>query len=52
MFEQGGNINKALDNWNALFPQAFPTKVDMVVGKTRNTGTKGADALRMMLHHK
>lgn len=52
MFEQGGNINKALDNWNELFPQVFPTKVDMVVGKTRNTGTKGADALRMMLHHK
>lgn len=52
MFEQGGNINKALDNWNALFPQVFPTKVDMVVGKTRNTGTKGADALRMMLHNK
>ena len=52
MFEQSGNINKALDNWNALFPQVFPTNVDMVVGKTRNTGTKGADALRMMLQQK
>lgn len=52
MFEESGDTNKALDNWNKIFPQVFPTKVDMVVGKTRNAGTKGADALRMMLHHK
>ena len=52
MFEQSGDINKALDKWHKIFPQVFPTKVDMAVGKTRNTGTKGADALRMMLHHK
>lgn len=52
MFEESGDIDKALDNWNKIFPKVFPTKVDMVVGKTRNAGTKGADALRMMLHHK
>lgn len=52
MFEQSGDVDKALDNWNELFPKVFPTKVDMVVGKTRGTKTKGADALRMMLHHK
>lgn len=52
MFEQDGKIEKALDNWNKLFPQVFPTQVDMIVGKARSAGIKGADALRMMISHK
>lgn len=52
MFEQVGNTKKALENWHQLFPQVFPTQVDMVVGKARSAGMKGADALRMMISHK
>lgn len=51
-FEQVGEIDKALNNWNKLFPQVFPTQVDMAVGRTRNSGIKGADALRMLLDQK
>ena len=51
-FEQDGEIEKALDNWNEIFPQVFPTQVDMIVGKARRDGIKGADALRMMISHK
>jgi len=49
LFEQEGSTEKALNNWNKLFPQVFPTQVDMLVGKARSTGIKGADALRMMI---
>jgi hypothetical protein len=49
MFEQNGKTEKALDNWNKLFPQVFPTQLDMLVGKAKGAGIKGADALRMML---
>lgn len=51
-FEQKGEIDKALNNWNKLFPQVFPTQVDMAVGRTRNSGMKGADALRALLDQK
>jgi hypothetical protein len=52
ILEQSGNTEKALEIWNQLFPQAFPTQLDMIVGKTRSAGIKGADALRMMIDHK
>jgi SMODS domain-containing protein len=52
LFEQEGNTEKALNNWNKLFPQVFPTQVDMLVGKARSSGIKGADALRMMIKQK
>ncbi len=52
MFEQDGKTEKALDNWNQLFPQVFPTQVDMIVAKARTAGIKGADALRMLISHK
>ncbi len=52
IYEQDGDIDKALTVWNKLFPQAFPTQVDMLVGKARNAGIKGADALRMMINQK
>jgi hypothetical protein len=52
MFEQDGKIEKALDNWNQLFPQVFPTQIDMIVAKARAAGIKGADALRMLISHK
>ena len=52
MLEQNDNIERALDNWNELFPQVFPTQLDMIVGKARSSGIKGADALRMMISHK
>ncbi len=51
-FEQAGDIEKALDYWNKLFPQVFPTQVDMLVGKARRSGIKGAEALRMMISQK
>ncbi len=49
-FEKDGDIKNAIDNWNKIYPQAFPTHLDMVVGKARRTGIKGADALRMMIN--
>jgi hypothetical protein len=52
MFEQSGNTEKALEIWNQIFPEVFPTQVDMVVSKARRAGIKGADALRMLLDHK
>lgn len=51
-YEQDGDTAKALRNWNKLFPQAFPTTVDMLVGEARRSGIKGADALRMMIKQK
>lgn len=51
-FEQGGETDKALNSWIKLFPQVFPTQLDMAVGRTRNSGIKGADALRMLLDQK
>jgi len=50
--EQNGNTEKALSNRNKLFPQVFPTPVDMLVGKARSSGIKGAEALRMMINQK
>ncbi|MBE9561040.1 MAG: hypothetical protein IMF15_09645 [Proteobacteria bacterium] len=50
--EQENNTKKALENWNKLFPQVLPTQLDMIVGKARNSGIKGADALRMMIDQK
>ncbi len=50
--EQEGNTEKALHNWNKLFPRVFPSQVDMLVGKARSSGIKGADALRMMINQK
>jgi hypothetical protein len=47
--EQDGNTKKALECWNRLFPQVFPSQLDMMVGKARGSGVKGADALRMMV---
>lgn len=49
IFEQDGKTERALNNWNKLFPHVFPTQLDMIVGKARRTGIKGADALRMMI---
>jgi len=51
-FEQEGDTEKALETWNSLFPQVFPTQVDMLVGKARSSGIKGAEALRMMIGQK
>jgi hypothetical protein len=51
-FEQEGDTEKALTNWNRLFPRVFPTQVDMLVGKARSSGIKGAEALRMMISQK
>jgi hypothetical protein len=52
LLEQNNKTEKALENWNEIFPRVFPTQVDMVVAKARRTGIKGADALRMMISHK
>lgn len=52
MYEQDDDIKAALDNWNRLFTNAFPTQVDLIVGKARRNGIKGADALRMLVDNK
>jgi len=52
MYEQDNDIKAALDNWNRLFMNAFPNQVDMIVGKARRNGIKGADALRMLVDNK
>lgn len=52
LFEREGNTEKALNNWHKLFPQVFPTPVDMLVGQAQRAGIKGADALRMMISQK
>lgn len=49
--EEAGNAAAALRSWGQLFPGAFPTSVDMAVGKIRKAGIKGAEALRMMMNH-
>jgi len=51
-FEQQEKINDALESWKELFPQSFPTDIDMAIGKARSSGTKGAEALKMMLEPK
>lgn len=48
-YEQDSDTNKALGCWNSIFPQVFPSQLDMMVGKARGSGIKGADALRMMV---
>jgi hypothetical protein len=50
MHEQDGHTKKALECWNSLLPQVFPSQLDMMVGKARGSGIKGADALRMMIN--
>lgn len=50
--EQEEKTKDALENWKELFPQSFPTDVDMAVGKARSSGIKGAEALKMMLKPK
>jgi len=52
LLEREGDTQNALRNWNKLFPQVFPTPVDMLVGEARRAGIKGADALRMMINQK
>jgi hypothetical protein len=52
LLDESGDTEKALEIWNQLFPKVFPTQLDMVVGKARSAGIKGADALRMMINHK
>ena len=52
ILEQSAKTEAALAIWNQLFPGVFPTRLDLIVGKTRSAGIKGADALRLMLDHK
>jgi hypothetical protein len=49
IYEQDGNTKKSLECWNSLFPQVFPSQLDIIVGKARGSGIRGADALRMMV---
>jgi hypothetical protein len=50
--EEQDQTMQALEIWNKVFPQAFPSPLDMVVGKARDAGIRGTDALRMMMAHK
>ncbi|VAW50366.1 hypothetical protein MNBD_GAMMA05-1387 [hydrothermal vent metagenome] len=50
--EEQEQTAKALEIWNKIFPQVFPTQLDMVVGKARDAGIRGTDALRMMINQK
>jgi len=49
MLEQEGDTSKALQCWNRLFPRVFPSQLDMMVGKARSSGIKGAEALKMIV---
>ncbi len=51
VFEQNGKTEKALANWDKLFPHVFPAQIDMLVAKARGAGIKGAAALKMMVDH-
>jgi len=50
--EEQDQTMRALEVWNKVFPQVFPTPLDMIVGKARDAGIRGSDALRMMMGHK
>ena len=52
IYEEQDQTSKALEIWNTIFPQVFPTQLDMIVGKARDAGIKGTDALRMMIENK
>ncbi len=52
LLEHEGNTEDALNSWHKLFPQVFPTPVDMLVGQAQRAGIKGADALRMIITQK
>jgi len=47
--EEQDQTMQALEIWNQVFPQVFPTSLDMAVGKARDAGMRGTDALRMMM---
>ena len=47
--EQQGYTKKALLKWNKLFPQTFPTSIDIIVGQARNDKIKGVEALKMLV---
>ena len=51
-YEERDQTAKALEIWNRIFPLVFPTPLDMAVGKARDAGIKGTDALRMMIDNK
>ncbi len=51
-YEEKNDTRKTFDNLNKLFPNAFPSEVDMLVGKARSDGIRGADALKMMIKNK
>lgn len=51
IYEQANDTKIALDNWNMIFPGVFPNHVDMMVGRARSAGIKGADALKMMINN-
>lgn len=51
-YEQQGNSEKALQTWNKLFPRAFPSPIDLMVEQTKNTGAKGAEALKSLICQK
>jgi hypothetical protein len=47
--EAEGNIDAAVDTWKKLFPGCYPTDIDLRIDSVRNSGLKGADALRHLL---
>jgi hypothetical protein len=47
--EAAGNIDAAVDNWKKLFPGCYPTEIDLRIDSVKNSGLKGADALRRLL---
>ena len=47
--EADGNIEASADAWKELFPGSYPTEIDLKVETIKNSGLKGADALRRLL---
>ncbi len=47
--EADGSIEAAVDAWKELFPGCYPTDIDLRIDTVKNSGLKGAEALKRLL---
>lgn len=47
--ERNGDNKSALKCWQKLFPDYFPTDIDLVIGQLRKQGIEGKEALKIMM---
>ena len=50
-YEQNGETKAALKCWQKLFPDYFPTDVDLVINQLKKQGIEGKEALKLMMKH-